>query len=180
MVAQDAVDVLALDRVVFVPASVPPHKQNRPITPAAIRLAMLEAATADNDRFGVDDLELRRDGPSYTVDTLRALRARHPDAELVLLLGADQYAELGTWRAPDVIVRLARIGVLTRGGTAGTAGEGAVHVPVTRIDLSSTDVRERVALGKSIRYLVPDGVIRIIKDYRLYSLQPGGRELEQE
>jgi nicotinate-nucleotide adenylyltransferase len=173
MVAQDAIDVLALDLVLFVPAAVPPHKRHLPITPAAIRLAMLEAATAGNDRFAIDDLELRREGPSYTVDTLRAIGTRRPDAHLVLLLGADQYADLDTWREPGEIRRLAQIGVLARGDAdTPPPAEGVVAVPVTRIDLSSTDVRERVAAGRSIRYLVPDEVAELILRHGLYG-SPG-------
>jgi nicotinate-nucleotide adenylyltransferase len=171
IVAQDVLSALRLDRVVFVPAAQPPHKRRSDLTPADIRLAMLRAALAGDDRFEIDDLELHRAGPSYTVDTLRLYRGRLPDATLHLLVGADQFAEFETWHLADVIRSLAVLCVLARGGpgAVGGEGEGVVHVPVTRIDLSSTAIRRRVGAGESIRYLVPVAVERIIRGRGLYA-----------
>ncbi|HET9982880.1 MAG TPA: nicotinate-nucleotide adenylyltransferase [Longimicrobiales bacterium] len=171
IVAQDAHARLDLDRVLFVPAAVPPHKRGRPLSPAPLRLEMVRAAVAADPRFAVDDLELRRAGPSYTVDTLRELRRRDPDTELFLLIGADQFRDFGTWREPQEIARLATLVMLTRAGVSAAApGLELPHrtLEVTRIDLSATDVRRRVAAGEPIRYLVPDGVEEIIRREALY------------
>jgi nicotinate-nucleotide adenylyltransferase len=169
--AQDARSALGLDRVIFVPASVPPHKRTDEITPPGTRLAMVRAAIAGDAGFEVDDLELRRAGPSWTVDTLRELRARLPDAELFLLIGSDQFAEFESWREPAGIRRLARLVVLTREG--GSDGPDSVDcVTVTRIDVSSTGIRARVAAGEPIRYVVPAAVEALIRLHGLYGASP--------
>jgi nicotinate-nucleotide adenylyltransferase len=174
--AQDAALTLGLDRVLFVPAALPPHKLHRTLTPAALRLRMLALALGDDSRFALDPLELERTGPSFTVDTLRELRRRMP-GEWTLLLGADQYAELASWREPEEVLRLATVGVLERAGswaqpapaTAFPAAEnGVVRIAVTRVDISSTAIRERVATGVPIRYLVPAGVEAFITRTGLY------------
>jgi nicotinate-nucleotide adenylyltransferase len=169
--AQDALIVLGLDKVLFVPARVPPHKQQENVSPAAVRLRMLEAATRGDDRFEISDVELKRTGPSYTVDTLRELKAMHPADQLFLLIGVDQVREFRTWREPDQVLELARLVMLERGGAEASAAGDIVHqnVAVTRIDVSSTLVRERVAAGAPIRYLVPAPVAEIIAADRLYS-----------
>lgn len=171
IVAQDAWAALGLDRVLFVPAAVPPHKRGRAVSPAALRLEMIRAAVAGDPRFEVEDLELRRAGPSYTVDTLRELRARDPEGELFFLLGVDQFRELHTWREPEEVARLATLAVLSRGGAEG--GEEAVGFPhrtvqVTRIDLSATEIRRRVPAGEPIRYLVPAEVDAVVRREGLY------------
>lgn len=172
IVAQDAYTALELDRILFIPAAVPPHKQGRDVTPAAVRMAMLEAAIAGDERFETRDLELRRPGPSYTVDTLRELRAADPDCALFLLIGADQYRALHTWKEPETICELAKLVVLRREGDSYRASD-QVRAPdrdleVTRIDVSSTEVRRRVAAGEPTRYLVPSGVGQIIEREGLY------------
>ena len=175
-VASDAYEALSLDRVLFVPAANPPHKTGRPVSDAEHRLKMARAAIEGDSRFGVDDLEIRRGGTSYTVETLRELQSREPDAELVFLLGVDQFRSLDTWREPREVARLARLAVFARGGeTHDLAGpyEG-VAVAVRRIDVSSTEIRSRVAAGRSIRYLVPEPVLRIIESQRLYAMGKGG------
>lgn len=166
--ASDACDALALDRLLWIPSAVHPLKAVR--TAAALRLEMVRAAVAEDARFAADDLELRRTGPSYTVDTLRALRAREPGAELFFLTGADNLADLPRWREPDEIARLATLAVVSREGETlpGDAPYPAVAVPVTRVDVSSTEVRRRVAAGQSIRYLVPEAVRAVIERERLY------------
>ncbi len=174
VVAQDACAALGLDRVLFVVAAAPPHKHGRAFAPAPLRLEMLSAALADDERFQASDLELRRPGRSYTVDTLRELRAQNPEAELFLLIGADQAREFRTWREPDAIARLATVVALSREGDAGALpGDAALRpLPVTRLDISATDIRRRVAQGQPIRYLVPDPVEAIIRRARLY-VEPG-------
>jgi nicotinate-nucleotide adenylyltransferase len=178
IVAQDAALALGLDRILFVPAARPPHKTGTVVSPAPLRLAMLELAVGGDPRFVIDRTELERSGPSFTVDTLRTLAGAWPGTALTLLIGADQYAEFGTWREPDTIRQLARVAVLDRGpGTGGAPGpapaarplgDGVVAVSVTRIDVSSTEVRRRVAAGLPIRYLVPAAVEQFIVDHRLY------------
>jgi nicotinate-nucleotide adenylyltransferase len=137
---------------------------------AVQRLEMVRAAVEGDPRFGVDDLELRRSGPSYTVDTLRELRARDPEATLYFVTGADNLADLPGWRSPDEILRLARLAVVTRAGDGVPAGAGipAEVVTVTRVDVSATEIRRRVAAGETIRYLVPEAVRACIAREGLY------------
>lgn len=170
IVASVAFDALRLDRLIFVPAGVPPHKLGAVVASAEQRLEMVRRAVADDPRFEVDDLELRRQGASYTVDTLRALRAREPEAELFFLLGADQLRELHGWREPDEVARLARLAVLSRGGDAiPDAGRYRITpVAVPRIDLAATEIRRRVRAGESVRYMVPEGVRKMLERERLY------------
>jgi len=165
--AQDALTVLELDRVHFIPAARPPHKQTRSVSPAAVRAALLEAAIGGDDRFVMDEIELHRTGPSFTIDTLRDYARHDAGAELFLLIGADQWAEFETWREPDEVRRLARVAVLTREGEGGEAA-GVTVVPVTRIDITSTEIRRRVAQGLPFRYLVPDAVADMIQQHGLY------------
>jgi nicotinate-nucleotide adenylyltransferase len=169
--AQDALTVLALDKVIFIPARVPPHKQNEVVSSPDTRLRMLKTATQGDRRFEVSDVELKRSGPSYTADTLRELKERHPEDEFFLLLGVDQVREFPTWREPATVLKLARLAMLARGGVEEAVASDIVHqnVPVTRMDVSSTMIRERVAAGLGIRYLVPAGVEEIIAAERLYS-----------
>lgn len=170
IVAQDALLRLELERVLFVPAATPPHKMQRAVSPAEVRLALLERAIGDDARFEIADLELRRAGPSYTVDTLRELRKSRPAAELYFLVGVDQFRELSTWRAPEEVARLARLVVLSRGESdiAGLAGPPHLPLTVSRVDVSSTEIRRRVAAGEPIRYLVPPGVEEMIRARGLY------------
>jgi nicotinate-nucleotide adenylyltransferase len=168
--ASDAAQVLGLDRVLWVPAAVHPFKRERVAAPPQARLEMVRAAVAGDERFEACDLELRRPGPSYTVATLRELHARHPGAELFFLTGADNLRELPQWREPDEVVRLARLVVVSRRGEGVPAGlpYPAVAVPVTRVDVSSTELRRRVAAGQTTRYLVPEPVRAVIDRLGLY------------
>jgi nicotinate-nucleotide adenylyltransferase len=170
IVASDACEALHVDRLLFVPAADPPHKRGSVVASGERRRTMVATAIAGDDRFDVDDLELRRGGVSFTVDTLRELSGRHPDAELVFLLGVDQFLEFSTWREPEEIARLATLGVLARGGeTIPPAGPfGGVPVPVRRIDISATEIRQRIAAGQSVRYLLPESVLAIIERQGLY------------
>jgi nicotinate-nucleotide adenylyltransferase len=169
--AQDALLTLELDRILFIPARTPPHKQHLSVSSAEVRWRMLQAALAGDGRFEASDVELRRTGPSYTVDTLRELRGARPHTDVYLLLGVDQVREFQSWREPEAILELAHLVMLTRGGVEETIGSDILKacVPVTRIDISSTMIRERVAAGQSITYLVPAEVEEIIAAERLYS-----------
>jgi nicotinate-nucleotide adenylyltransferase len=170
--AQDACEALRLDRLLFIPAGKPSHKRDQAISPAAVRLEMLQAAVAGDDRFEVSDLELRRDGLSYTADTLRQLRDIYSEAEFYLLLGADQVRDLPTWYQPAEVARLARIVLISRAGVdAVPQVEPLIFttVRITRIDVSASDIRRRVADGRPIRYLVPAAVETIIRNRGLYA-----------
>jgi len=170
-VAQDVLEALGLDRILFVPARVPPHKAARKISPASRRLEMVRAMIRDNDSFEVTEVELRRSGPSFTVDTLAHFRETHPGAEIFFILGADQAASFDTWEEPERVASLATLAVMNRAGV-GPPPEGFLSVPVTRIDVSATEIRDRVRAGRSIRYLVPDAVRKIIERNRLYQVEP--------
>ncbi|MEO6462930.1 MAG: nicotinate-nucleotide adenylyltransferase [Candidatus Eisenbacteria bacterium] len=173
LLAEAARDRLALDRVLFVPARIPPHKRGRRVTPPAIRLALLRAALAGTG-FSVSTLELDRPGPSYTVDTLERLGARHPRARFWLLVGADSLAELPTWRDPERILALARLAVADRPGAAPPPpslrhhARRVVHLGNSPVQIASSDVRRRVARGRSIRFLVPAAVERRVRALGLY------------
>lgn len=171
IVAGDACAALRLDRVVFVPSARPPHKQGLVRADAQTRLRMVEAAVEGDVRFRVDDLELRRTGPSYTVDTLRQLRASTPDADWFFLIGADAVREMHTWKMPAEVAQLATLAVLSRSGETVDAAAfplPVTPVPVTRVDVASSQLRRRVAAGVPIRYLVPDAVRRIVEREHLY------------
>jgi nicotinate-nucleotide adenylyltransferase len=176
-VAQDVLERLELDRVLFVPAGRPPHKTNGDLADAELRLAMVAAAVESDSRFRVSDMEVRRAGVSYTVDTLEALAETAPGADLFLLLGVDQWASFGGWRLPRRIGELCRLVVMSREGDHPEAVDpgftdgpppDVLDVPVTRMDISSTGIRDRIRGGRSVRYLVPDPVLRIIDSAGLY------------
>lgn len=171
IVAEALREQFALDRVVWMVAAAPPHKLDRAVTPADDRLALVRAAIAGNPHFEVSDLELRRGGPSYTVDTLRALHKRHPDVRWSLLIGGDSFADFASWREPEEIARLAEIVVYHRSGfdlPLETAFP-ARFVEAGRVDVSSTEIRARLRAGQSARYLVPDAVRVEIASRRLYA-----------
>ncbi len=156
--AQDVYERLGLDRLVIVPAARPPHRE--PTLAADERLALVRAAFAGDPRFEVSEIELRRDGPSWTVETLERLRADDEAADLFLVIGVDQYRTFAEWREPDRILRLARLAVMPRDGGLPEPDERFPFevVPVTRVDVSSTRVRERLEAGLTVRYLVPETI----------------------
>ena len=169
--ADRAAEALGLGRVLFIPCARQPLKANGPVASGAHRQAMLERAIAGHTGFAVDALELARPGPepSYTVDTLRALRARCPEERFVLLLGADAAVDLPRWRAVEEVARLAEVAVLTRPGAPEVASGLVRHVVATpAIEISASDIRARCLAGKSIRFLVPDGVADYIEQNGLY------------
>ena len=165
ILAREAVEQLRLDRLIFIPNAISPHKLDHVPAPAGVRLEMIRAAIAGEPDFDADDLELRRGGPSYAIETVVEMRRRHPDAELFYLIGADNVAELHTWRKSEELLTLARFVVFCRRGEK--AG-GAFPVVRREIDISATDIRMRVANGGSIRYLVPETVLALIGHHNLY------------
>ncbi len=167
----DAAERLGLDEVRFVPAAVQPFKVGVLAAPPHHRMAMTERLVARIPGFRADAAEIERAGLSFTVDTLAALAAAYPDAERTLLLGADAFAQFHQWREPERIRSLANIGVLVRGdiGAPEELEQGGVQVLKTRrVDISSTELRARVADGLTIRGFVPDAVADYIAEHRLY------------
>lgn len=164
-IALAALESLALDRVVFVPARRSPLKGEAPVAGEADRLAMLERAIADEPRFECSRLELERAAPSYTVDTLEALSEK---GTLFLILGGDAVRDIDLWKEPERVRRLATIVVARRPGSDVSAGSGTTLLDAPLMDISSRELRSRAARGRSLRYLVPDAVWRYIEDRDLY------------
>lgn len=174
LVADDATSQLALDRVVFVPAATQPLKAGRASASGAQRLEMTRLLVDGDARFDVSSVELDRAGLSYTVDTLAHFAAQFASAERFLLLGADVLATFASWREPERVVQLARPVILERGGEepprlpAGVTMQALRRLPTRRVDISSTEIRERVREGKSIRGFVTDNVSAYIARHGLY------------
>ena len=173
LVASDAREALKLDRLIFVPAGAQPFKiSTPPVASGQDRVEMLRLAVADDANYVVDDAEINRKGLSFTVDTLEHLSERHPAAQLFLLLGEDLLAGFEQWRNPARIRELATLAAVRRAGTAGSGVEsvapGVLMVSTRRVDVSSTEVRERLRAGKSIKGFVPESVERFIDARGLY------------
>jgi nicotinate-nucleotide adenylyltransferase len=186
-VAADVADALGLDRVLWIPAGEPPHKDPDQPSPSHLRMEMVREAVRSDSRFEASAIELERPGPSFTVDTVRELHARHPGAPLFVIIGVDQYRALDTWRDPRGILELARLVVMDRDGATpedvrprvlegvdrGPGADGAqpsvVFVPVRRVDLSSSGIRARVGSGESISGLVDPGVEAVVAREGLYA-----------
>jgi nicotinate-nucleotide adenylyltransferase len=169
----DAAETLRLDEVRFVPAAVQPFKVGRSTATPAQRLAMTQRLVAGVPGFVADGTEIERAGLSFTVDTLAAMAAASPTAERFLLLGADAFALFDQWRDPQRILGLASIAVLVRGGdempdVGAREGAGVQLLETRRVDISSTELRARVADGRTIRGFVPDAVADYIAEHRLY------------
>ena len=171
LVAHAALEELALDRLVFIPAAQSPFKPGTQPAPAAIRTRMLRLALAGETRFDVDELELRRGGVSFTVDTVREFAARHSGAELFWLIGADHVPTLPKWREAEALAGLVQFVVIPRPGEA-----QATLPPPYRLRqlsgwplrVSSSEIRQRVGTGKPIHQLVPAGVAEVIGNEKLY------------
>ena len=169
LVAQATLEALALTELRFVPARQQPFKEGAHGADAAQRLRMVELAIAGEPRFRVERLEIDRPGPSYTVDTLRALRAREPATAFILLVGADAASELPSWHEAEEISGLARVVMFARPAKhdLGTTGRlEAITVP--QVEISASEIRRRVRAGQSIRYWVPEAVREYIAAHRLY------------
>jgi nicotinate-nucleotide adenylyltransferase len=192
LIADEMLEQLALERVLFVPAASPPHKRATSLAPAEDRCEMVRLAVAGHARFAVSDIELRRRGPSFTVDTLEALQ-REGD-ELILLVGSETFLDLLSWRQPRRIVELARLAVVPRTGstfdTESTAAQkvlreigaerfvpsadalaprAVVVLHATSLPISSSELRARTRAGRSLAYRTPDAVIAYIQSRRLYT-----------
>ena len=174
LAAQDAYEWLSLDRIVLVPASTQPLKVGRAVAPAEERLAMVRLMVDSDARFEVSPVEVERAGVSFTVDTLAHFAAAFPAAERFLLVGADVLATFAQWREPERILALAQLVVLQREREsasalpAGLDAKTVLRLPTRRVDVSSTEIRERVRSGKSIRGFVTDSVAAHIARGGLY------------
>jgi nicotinate-nucleotide adenylyltransferase len=181
LLADDVADLLGLDRVLFVPAARPPHKPHADLAPAQDRYAMVELAIAGHPKFAASDLEFCRPGPSYTVDTLEALRI--PREELFLIIGSETFLDLLTWRSPRRVAQLARLVVVPRIGSAFDLESAAVRkvvheireeplvVRASSLPISASDLRRRVREGRSIAYRLPEAVGAYIRAERLYRVE---------
>jgi nicotinate-nucleotide adenylyltransferase len=176
--AQEALWQLGLSEIVLVPTGQAPHKRIADDPGRDLRLAMTRLAAADDSHFTVSTLEVERDGPSYTCETLELL-ARERDAELVFVMGADAAIGLESWREPERVVELARLAVARRAGVSDAdigavlrslgAGDRATMLEMPEFGVSSSVVRERAAAGRPLRYLVPEPVARFIVEKGIYS-----------
>jgi nicotinate-nucleotide adenylyltransferase len=174
--AEEAVAQFGLDQVVFVPTGRPWMKADRDVSPGEDRYLMTVVATASNPRFSVSRVEIDREGPTYTVDTLRLLADEHPDAELYFITGADAMLEIFDWREAGDVLTLAHFIAATRPGYDLARFEAAAptqHPRVSMMDIpalaiSSSDIRRRVHEGRAIRYLLPEGVKSYIEKQGLY------------
>ena len=165
ILARDALEQLELGEIVFVPAATSPHKLDRRATAPEIRLEMLYAALAGEPRFRVDDRELRRPPPSFTIDTIEEMITSVPKIKIFYLLGSDNLARLPSWHRFDELQRLVEFVILNRGNTVLETAFSTINRPLA---ISGTEIRNRVATQRSIRYLVPSTVSEIITRRQLY------------
>jgi nicotinate-nucleotide adenylyltransferase len=163
---------LGLDEVLFMPAARPPHRPP-PEAAARDRYAMVALATAGRSTFVPSDLELERDGPSYTVETVATIKRRQAGAEVVLIVGSDNLPQIAQWREPERLLDLCTVAVVERPGSEPVPAPRLPHARVRRVEgealpIASRDLRDSIRAGRSVRHLVPDGVADYIEKRRLY------------
>jgi nicotinate-nucleotide adenylyltransferase len=176
--AQEAYLQLSLDQVMLIPARIPPHKPVEEEPGADHRLELCRLAVDGDERFSVSDVEIDRDGPSYTVDTLVELTSQAPDNELFLILGGDVAAGLPKWHEPGKVLSLSTLAIAERKGTPRAEIENALEhlsgidqarfFSMPTIEISSTEIRRRVRAGEPITYLVPEQVAEYVREHHLY------------
>jgi nicotinate-nucleotide adenylyltransferase len=175
----DAAALLDLDLVLFVPNRIPPHKQDRRVSRTEDRVAMVQLSIQENPRFGLSTVELEREGPSYTLDTLRQLRGQMPDDDIVFLAGCDALGALHTWHQPEELLDEFRMVIMDRPTGSPVDWESVERrfpglrdrvevLPVPLLEISGEDIRRRVREDRPIRYYVVPGVERYIDDHHLY------------
>jgi nicotinate-nucleotide adenylyltransferase len=194
IIAETVRDEMRLDKVLFIPAATPPHKQNRPVTDAAHRLEMIRLAVEGNAAFEASDVEIKRGGVSYSIETIEGLRAQAGDAAgFFFIVGADTVPELATWKDIDHLVHLCTFVVVARPGfrIENLLGEKIGLAPdvrqrilrhfidAVRVDISSTELRARLAEGKSVRYRLPAAVEGYIRAKGLYGTKKGTAATER-
>lgn len=169
VLGEESCRILRLDRLIYVPAFLPPHKLNLRITPAFHRFKMTGLAIKDNPHFGISELEIKRKGRSYSVVTLRSFKKVYKDSKIFFLIGSDSLNELKTWKDLNEILRLSKFIIAERPNfRISKIPRNATKIKIPGIDTSATEIRERVKKGESIRYLVPDRVIDYIYKHKLY------------
>ena len=169
ILAREATESLGIEKLIFVPAAVSPHKKPRATTAQAIRVEMLQAAIMGEPQFTLDLCEIQRGGTSYTIDTVQEIRLREGDAEYFFLLGDDNLSQLETWHLFNELRKLVQFVILSRGNLK--VKESSYPVVRRQINISATDIRNRVATGRSIRYLVPPEVEEIIRRRQIHQEQ---------
>jgi nicotinate-nucleotide adenylyltransferase len=165
IVAREALERLRAEEVIFIPARMSPFRKTAPVAKDEIRLLMIQAAIEAEPGFAVDDCELRRPSPSYTIDTIEQIRRRKVAATIYCLIGEDNVDKLNKWRRFADLEKMVRFVVLDR---SGKQPRHAYPVISRKIDISATEIRNRVATGQSIRYFVPPAVEEIIRREKLY------------
>jgi len=173
ILAADACDALRLDRLIFVPAAAQPFKVGTPaVASPTDRLEMVRLAVAEDARYVVEDTEIRREGLSYTVDTLEEIAGKNAGAKLFLLIGQDTLDGFSGWKKHERVREIATLAVMRRAGSRdkgeSVESDGVVEISTRRVDVSSTEIRERLASGKGIRGFVPESVERFITAQRIY------------
>ncbi|CAN7483100.1 nicotinate-nucleotide adenylyltransferase [Knoellia sp. LjRoot47] len=175
--ASEVQSLFDLDEVIFVPTGEPWQKADKVVSEAEHRYLMTVVATASNPHFLVSRVDVDREGPTYTIDTLRDLRAQHPDDELFFITGADALAQILSWKDVDELWELAHFIGVTRPGyelsESGLPEDRVTLQEVPAMAISSTDCRDRVSDGEPVWYLVPDGVVQYINKHHLYAGGPG-------
>ena len=169
ILARDALETLNLDEIIFVPAAISPLKKTAPVASGELRLAMLRAAIKGEPKFVVDECELRRPPPSYTIDTVEELLRGHMHTAIYCLIGEDNVQTLKKWHRFDELKKIVNFVILDRKGQPSTSSYPVID---RKIDISATEIRMRVASGRSIRYVVPPAVEEIIRREKLYLEQP--------
>ena len=172
-IADGVLRVLGLNKIYFVPAGEPPHKANAPIASGEHRIEMLRIAIRDNPAFDLLDLEIKRPGKSYSVDTLTQLRNEHPEWDLHFVIGADNLNEMLSWKDPERIFKLSTVILVNRPGTTGAPADADLpgkvfEVQLPGLGISSTEIRRFVKEGTPVRYLLPPRVEEFIMENRLY------------
>ena len=169
ILAEEAREKLALDKIIFIPAALPPHKDNFNIAPAQDRLEMLKLAVKGNKFFAVSDIEIKRKGPSYTIDTLNAFKAKFGRDELYFIIGSDLLKYLSEWKDLGQIIKMIKFLVATRPGYPLEQIPSYIQTLAIRaVDVSGFEVRRCIKENKSFRYLVPDTVFNYINKNKLY------------
>lgn len=169
IMAEEVADKLNLDKVIFVPTYMPPHKENSDIAPAVDRLKMVKLAIKNNKRFSVSDIEIRRKGLSYTIDTIREFKKLYPEDELYFIIGSDLIKYLDSWKDLEEILKLIKFIVATRPGyPLDKIPQHISTINIRAIDISAYQIREAIKNNQSFRYLVPDEVYYYINKKGLY------------
>ncbi|QQK79656.1 nicotinate-nucleotide adenylyltransferase [Salicibibacter cibi] len=170
MIAQESMDACRLNEVWFIPTNIPPHKQNEDMANADDRVEMTRLAIHDRSPFRLCTIELDREGPSYTLDTMNILKQRYPNDEFYFIIGSDMAVSLHTWNGIEELNKLVTFIVTTRPDydVDSPFEEAFIKVDVPEMELSSSDIRERVSKNESIRYLVPEAVRTYVEENRLY------------